>query len=118
MQQTTDKKEVDYNDYWYIKDNPLTKVGVFPYLGKNISEELEPNKVYYVLRPEEELSKEETVESFKLLPIIDDHVMLGTKQGMQPYHRIRNALRCRSLRLPHTSCFRGPLLTLKIRGSA
>lgn len=79
-----DKKEIDHNDFWYIKDNPLSKVGVFPYYGKNISDELEPNKIYYVLRPEEELSKEETLESFKLLPIIDDHVMLGNKEGMQP----------------------------------
>ena len=82
--QATDEKEIDYNDFWYIKDNPLSKVGVFPYLGKTISPELEPNKVYYVLRPEEELSKEETLDSFKLIPIVDDHTMLGTKEGMQP----------------------------------
>ena len=81
---TTDEKIIDHNDYWYIKDNPLSKVGVFPYLGKTISEDLEPNKVYYVLRPEEELSKEETLETFKLIPIVDDHTMLGNKQGMQP----------------------------------
>ena len=82
--QTTDEKIIDHNDYWYIKDNPLSKVGVFPYLGKTISEDLEPNKVYYVLRPEEELSKEETLETFKLIPIVDDHTMLGNKEGMQP----------------------------------
>lgn len=82
--QATDEKQIDYNDFWYIKDNPLSKVGVFPYYGKNISDELEPNKIYYVLRPEEELSKEETLESFKLVPIIDDHTMLGNKEGMQP----------------------------------
>ena len=82
--QATDEKQIDYNDFWYIKDNPLSKVGVFPYLGKTISDELEPNKVYYVLRPEEELSKEETLETFKLIPIVDDHTMLGNKEGMQP----------------------------------
>lgn len=82
--QATDEKQIDYNDFWYIKDNPLSKVGVFPYLGKTISEDLEPNKVYYVLRPEEELSKEETLETFKLIPIVDDHTMLGNKEGMQP----------------------------------
>lgn len=82
--QATDEKQIDYNDFWYIKDNPLSKVGVFPYLGKTISDELEPNKVYYVLRPEDELSKEETLETFKLIPIVDDHTMLGNKEGMQP----------------------------------
>lgn len=82
--QAQDKKEIDHNDYWYIKDNPLSKVGVFPYLGKTISPDLEPDKVYQVLRPEEELNSKETLESFKLVPIVDDHTMLGTKPGMMP----------------------------------
>lgn len=80
----TDKKEIDHNDFWYIKDNPLSKVGVFPYLGCQISEDLESGKIYQVLRPEEELNNEETLNSFKLVPIVDDHTMLGTKPGMQP----------------------------------
>lgn len=80
----TDKKEIDHNDYWYIKDNPLSKVGVFPYLGRTISEDLEPDKIYQVLRPEEELNSETTLYSFKLIPIVDDHTMLGTREGMQP----------------------------------
>ena len=82
--QAQDKKEIDHNDFWYIKDNPLSKVGVFPYLGRTISADLEPDKIYQVLRPEEELSNEETLNSFKLVPIVDDHTMLGTKPGMQP----------------------------------
>lgn len=81
---TTDKKEIDHNDYWYIKDNPLSKVGVFPYLGRQISPDLEPDKIYQVLRPEEELNNDDTLQSFKLVPIVDDHTMLGTKPGMKP----------------------------------
>nr|DAZ12127.1 MAG TPA: hypothetical protein [Caudoviricetes sp.] len=77
-------KQVDHNDFWYIKDNPLSKVGVFPYLGKQISSELEPDKIYQVYRPAEELLSEETINSFKLLPIVDDHTMLGTEPGMMP----------------------------------
>lgn len=77
-----DKKEIDHNEFWYIKNNPLSKVGVFPYLGRQISPELEPDKIYQVLRPEEELNNEETLNSCKLIPIINDHVMLGTKPGM------------------------------------
>lgn len=80
----TDEKIIDHNDYWYIKDNPLSKVGVFPYLGSTISDQLEPDRIYYVLRPEEELNSEETLNSFKLIPIVDDHTMLGTQPGMQP----------------------------------
>lgn len=77
-------KQVDHNDFWYIKDNPLSKVGVFPYLGKQISSELEPDKIYQVYRPAEELLSEETINSFKLLPIVDDHTMLGSEPGMTP----------------------------------
>lgn len=76
---TLDKKEIDRNDFWLIPDNPITKIGVFPYLGKQISPELEPDTIYNVLRPEEELTKEETLKSFELIPIVDDHTMLGTK---------------------------------------
>lgn len=77
-------KQVDHNDFWYIPDNPLSKAGVFPYLGKQISSELEPDKIYQVYRPAEELLSEETINSFKLLPIVDDHTMLGTEPGMMP----------------------------------
>lgn len=77
-------KQVDHNDFWYIKDNPLSKAGVFPYLGKQINSELEPDKIYQVYRPAEELLSEATINSFKLLPIVDDHTMLGTDPGMVP----------------------------------
>jgi len=73
------KRKEDINGYVEIVDNPLTKVGVFPYLGAQISDELEPNKVYQVYRPEEELKDPETIESFKLLPWTDEHAMLGSK---------------------------------------
>lgn len=37
----------------------------------------EPDRIYQVYRPEEELSRQETIESFKLVPFIDNHTMLG-----------------------------------------
>lgn len=79
------KRIKDFNGWYEIKDNPLTKVGVFPYTGATIDESLEPEKIYHVLRPAEELSDEETQKSFRLLPWIDDHVMLGSpKDGLTP----------------------------------
>lgn len=78
-----DEKIIDHNDFWLIENNPLSKVGVFPYLGRQISPELEPDRIYQVLRPEDELSSPETLESFKLIPLVDEHTMLGTKDGMQ-----------------------------------
>ena len=79
-----DKKIVDKNDFWLIKNNPLTKIGVFPYLGRQISPELEPDTIYQVLRPEEELTKPETLKSLELIPLVDEHTMLGDKAGHQP----------------------------------
>lgn len=79
-----DKKEVDLNGYWYLYDNPITKVGIYPYLGRQISPELEPNKIYQVLRPEEELSKPETLKSFHNKPLTNDHEMLGNEIGTTP----------------------------------
>lgn len=70
-------KKVDENGWWIIKDNPLSKVGIYPYLGKQIDDSLKPNKIYRVFRPAEELLNKETVKSFNLVPLINDHEMLG-----------------------------------------
>jgi len=69
--------EIDINGFKEIKDNPLSCVGVFPYLGKDLPGAENPNSIYYVLRPEEELSDPDCINSFKLLPWVDDHTMLG-----------------------------------------
>lgn len=68
-------KQIDHNQFWLIKDNPITKAGIFPYLGKQISPSLEPDKIYQVYRPEEEIKK--AADTFKLVPLVDDHTMLG-----------------------------------------
>lgn len=70
------KRQYDINRYFEIKGNPLSKVGVFPYLGKSIGAD-EPDKIYYVYRPAEELASKETIDSFKLIPWVDDHDMIG-----------------------------------------
>jgi len=67
----------DENGFILIKDNPISKSGVFQYLGQNISPDLEPDKIYDVWRPEQELNNSETIESFKLAPWIPYHEMLG-----------------------------------------
>ena len=79
----------DLNGFIEIEGNPISKVGVFPYLGKEIDQDgalgLEPNKIYYIYRPAEELSNPECIESFKLVPWIIEHEMLGDKEdGLTP----------------------------------
>jgi len=71
-----DKREVDSNGFVEIPDNPISAVGVYPYLGSMIGGK-DPSKIYYVLRPEEELSRKDTLDSLRLMPIVDDHEMLG-----------------------------------------
>ena len=72
-------KQVDANGFWNIKNNPISKTGVFPYLGKQIDKSLEPEKVYMVLRPADELFSDEAIESFNEnpVPLVDDHTMIG-----------------------------------------
>lgn len=85
-------REYDVNNWCVIKGNPLSKVGIFPYSGRSIlgeeriaqllaeGNEAAVNKMYNVYRPEEELSDPETINSFKLIPWVDDHTMLGGRE--------------------------------------
>lgn len=78
-------RQEDLNGFIEIKGNPLSKVGVFPYLGRQISESLIPDKIYNVFRPEEELSSQQCLDSFRLLPFTNDHAMLGpSADGLMP----------------------------------
>ncbi|CAB4132167.1 Uncharacterised conserved protein UCP029215 [uncultured Caudovirales phage] len=63
----------DSNGWFEVRDNPLSKVGVFDYSGKVISKDLPPNQFYKVYRPAEELADMSCINSFKLVPWTDDH---------------------------------------------
>ncbi len=76
-------RQYDLNGWAEVKGNPISKVGVFDYLGRDIGPDLDPDRIYKVYRPAEELSDPETLESFKLLPWTDEHAMLGSEdEGM------------------------------------
>lgn len=73
-----DAREYDSNGWYEIKGNPISKAGIFPYSGRQLGlTGPEADRIFNILRPPEELADPECVESFKLLPWIDDHVMLG-----------------------------------------
>lgn len=81
------KREIDINGYILIEDNPISKVGVFPYTGMQIatkeqleSGEIDPNRTYNVYRPAEEFLDPECIESFKLVPFTDEHELLGRSE--------------------------------------
>lgn len=82
-------REVDNNGFIEIKDNPISKAGVFSYSGAMLGGKFDAEKMYNVYRPEGELGSDECINSFKLMPWIDEHVMLGAnatpaeKKGIQ-----------------------------------
>lgn len=78
----------DINGWFEVRGNPLSKVGVFPYLGSTLDGAPDPTKIYNVYRPAEELADPACLASFRLLPWIDDHVMLGSEEnGFTPAER-------------------------------
>lgn len=88
-----DARDQDTNGWFEVKDNPLSKEGVFLYRGNQITlpDGTKPPKLdelYPVYRPAEELSDQEAMDSFKLVPWIDDHAMLGKEElGMTPVEK-------------------------------
>lgn len=83
MAYAMDKRVVNEFGWLTVEDNPITKVGVFPYLGSQIGAP-EPDRVYMVHRPADELNNPETIESFKLTPFINEHpkTLLGNVDGL------------------------------------
>jgi hypothetical protein len=85
------QRVTDLNGWFEVPRNPLSKVGIFPYLGRTIGAggptfpQGDPNKIYMVYRPAEELADPECLASFRLVPFVDDHTMLGDEEaGLVP----------------------------------
>lgn len=79
-------RQIDSNGWFSVARNPISRVGVFPYLGRSLGltgEDAE--KVFQVYRPAAEIGSDEAVASFRTLPIILDHTMLGdASKGYTP----------------------------------
>lgn len=77
-------RTVDGNGYVTVEGNPISKEGVYDYLGSEIPGYTgNPTDIVKVYRPGKELAKQETIDSFKLMPFIDDHTWLGD-EGTDP----------------------------------
>lgn len=79
-------KKIDKAGHWLIKANPLSREGVYMYSGRVIDPAgefgLEPDALYPVYRPREELAK--GAESFNGVEIRNEHEMIGDGAGMTP----------------------------------
>lgn len=80
-------RQTDLNGFITIKGNPISKEGVFEYSGAQIGHS-DANRIFKVYRPAEELADPDCIESFKLLPFINEHTMLGSEEhGFTPPER-------------------------------
>lgn len=79
----------DINGFVTIAGNPLSKEGVFEYSGAQIGlTGPDADRIVKVYRPADELADPECIESFKLIPFVDEHAMLGSEdEGMLPAER-------------------------------
>lgn len=76
-------QRVDANGWFEVENNPLSRVGVFEYFGKQVSPDLPPDEVFKVFHPPEELSDPETIKSARLVPWVAGHTMLGAAGSVQ-----------------------------------
>lgn len=77
-QDTTSQRVPDGNGWFEVKANPISRVGVFPYSGRQLGlDGPDADRIFQVYRPAEELAHPECLNSFKLIPWIDNHTMLG-----------------------------------------
>ena len=77
-------KQWDINGFFEVMDNPVSKVGVFNYLGKNIPQEVDKGNAgqfFAVYRPASELADPACIATLRLKPWIIDHTMIGDGTG-------------------------------------
>lgn len=72
------RRSKDSNNYLTVTDCILSKATVSPYRGADLLRDstladfgINPQEIYYVYRPEEELQK--AVDSFKMVPVYNEH---------------------------------------------
>lgn len=71
--------EEDINGFVTFKKVPISRSGIFEYLGSQLPGYLkaDPNTIYKVYRPESALNNPDTINSFNQIPWLDHHKMIG-----------------------------------------
>jgi hypothetical protein len=73
----------DENGFLLVKGCPISSFGIFDYSADQLGLPGDPNRIVKVYRPESAVNDQETLDSFKDLPFIDDHEMLSGFEGDQ-----------------------------------
>ncbi len=71
----------DTNGFSLIKGCPLSCEGVFQYSAGQVGLPGDPNRIVNVYRPAEAVSDAAAIESFRDLPLVNDHEYLSGKYG-------------------------------------
>lgn len=71
----------DTNGFTLIKGCPLSCEGVFQYSAAQVGLPGDPNRIVNVFRPKEAVSDPAAIETFRNLPLINDHEYLSGKYG-------------------------------------
>ena len=79
-------KKTDMNGFDTYRDCKFFCEGIAQYLGKEIDQDgklgLNPKGIYNVYRPKSEIAKKEFIESLNAKPLLDDHTVIGSADGM------------------------------------
>jgi uncharacterized protein len=71
----------DDNGFLLVKGCPITSSGIFDYGAGQLGLPGDPNRIVKVFRPPEAVSDPAAIESFKDVPLINDHEMLSGFSG-------------------------------------
>jgi hypothetical protein len=74
-------REIDDNGFLLIKACPITSFGIFDYSAGQLGLPGDPMRIVKVFRPEEAVNDPAAIESFKNVPLINDHEMLSGFQN-------------------------------------
>jgi len=74
-------RQQDQNGYLLIRGCPISTFGIFQYSAAQVGLPGDPNRIVNVYRPEAAVSDPEYVNSFQVVPLINDHEMLSGFQG-------------------------------------
>jgi len=74
-------REIDSNGFLIVRGCPISTFGIFEYSAGQIGLEGDPNRIVKVYRPEYAVKDPDAIESFKDVPLVDDHEMLSGFSG-------------------------------------
>lgn len=77
----TTNREQDANGFLLVKACPITSFGIFDYGAGQLGLPGDPNRIVKVFRPESAVNDPAAIESFKNVPLINDHEMLSGFQN-------------------------------------